>query len=181
MAWRGRHGSVGRGTARLGLAWQDFISKEVKSMPAYQWRTPGYFKLDAQIAGDELERISNSKPLTPENIVDESRSETAVLHNCFDWNDKTAAESYRQVQAREIVRNIVTVSVDGAEVAESVRAFVSIQGDYKPISVVVKTKDYQDEMLQKALRELQSFQRKYSGLSQLAEVFESINRIMKAS
>ena len=146
----------------------------------YQWKIPLY-KVDAQTAGEELERITKARhALTPDAIVDESRSEDAILHGCFEWNDQNAAERYRESQAQEIIRNIVTVNVDGETLSEPVRAFVSIQGNYESMDIVVKTKDYQDEMLQKALRDLRSFQHKYSGLTQLAEIFASIKTLQNA-
>ncbi len=55
----------------------------------YQWKPTANFKIDAQTAGDELERIASMREkLTPEVIVDESRPEAAILHPCFDWNDE---------------------------------------------------------------------------------------------
>ena len=105
--------------------------------------------------------------------------EGAVLHNCFDWNDATAAESYRQVQAREIIRNILTVSIDGESTPAPVRAFVSVESNYTPINVVIRSPGYRDELLKRAYSELRSFQRKYSGLSELAEIFEIADHIAK--
>jgi len=141
----------------------------------YQWKLPLY-KIDAQAAGEELERITQThNSLTPDAVVDESRSEDAVLHNCFEWDDQNAAERYREVQAQELIRNIVTVTVNDEEITEPVRAFVSIQNDYKPVNVVVRTKEYSDEMYRKALRDLQAYKRKYAGLEQLAEVFKAID------
>jgi len=141
----------------------------------YQWKLPLY-KIDAQTAGEELERITQARhSLTPDAVVDESRSEDAVLHNCFEWNNESAAERYRETQAQELIRNIVTVTVNDEEITEPVRAFVSIQNDYKPVSVVVRTKEYSDEMYRKALRDLQAYKRKYAGLEQLAEVFKAID------
>lgn len=145
----------------------------------YQWKTPLY-PVNAQEAGEELERISSRGSLTPENVVEESRPKDSVLHDCFEWNDAKAAENYRKVQAGDIIRNIVTISIDGAEVSEPVRAFVSIADDYKPITVVVKTQEYTEEMLQKALKELHSFQRKYSSLEQLSDVFKAIDLLKEA-
>jgi len=178
-AWQAGYGKISYGGATCGLFWYGRLIERSQNM-VYQWKTPGFYKVDAQTAGAELERISAQGSLTPQNVVDESRSETAVLHNCFDWNDATAAESYRQVQAREIVRNIITVNIDGEPLKGPVRAFVSIQGNYEPMGVVIKTKDYQEEMLSKALRELRSFQNKYAGLSELSEVFASISAFENA-
>jgi len=145
----------------------------------YQWKTPGFYKVTAQDAGEELDRISTKCELTPAVIVDESRDDKAVLHNCFDWNDATAAESYRCVQASQMLRNIVTVRINDEEVSTPTRAFVSIQNTYKPIDVVIKTADYQQELLNKAYREMESFRIKYANLNQLACVIDSIDMALK--
>jgi len=166
-------GKIQRGLTRYNFI---IIGKEENKM-VYQWKIPKY-SINAQAAGEELERISIEKSLTPENVVEESRSENAMLHACFDWNDETAAESYRRTQAREIIQNIVTIKIENKELNEPIRAFISTKDDYKPLNIVVRTQNYSDEMLSNALRELNSFKRKYSSLEQLAELFDSIQMFL---
>lgn len=143
----------------------------------YQWKQPRY-GVEAQVAGEELERIGEKhSAITAEAVVDESRPKTAVLHGCFDWNDETAAEKYRETQARCIIGNIVTVSIDGEQSVEPVRAFVHIQNEYKPMPVVLSVCEYRAEMIETAIRELRSFQEKYSALKQLSGVFSEITKL----
>ena len=178
---RGRHGKVwfdmvSHGKSRFGR----INNKEVKNM-VYQWKLP-IFKIEAQAAGEELERITRETgSLKPEAVVDASRDPSALLHECFEWDDSVAAENYRQTQAQGIIRNIVTVNVSGAEVEKPVRAFVNIQRDYKPIEKVMATTEYKDEMLENALRELDAFKVKYAALEQLDGVFASIDELKAAS
>jgi len=120
-------GEARLGAVRHGVAGEDNYRKERTFNMTYQWKGPVVCKIDAQIAGEELERISQKGALTPKHVVDESRPGAAALHEHFDWNDETAAEKFRVVQARDILRGIVTVTVGGKKVAEPVRAFVSIQ------------------------------------------------------
>ncbi len=143
----------------------------------YQWKVP-IPKVDAQIAGEELERISREVgTLRPEQIVDASRDEKAVLHGCFEWDDAAAAEGYRKSQAQDILRNIVTVDVCGEESKAPVRAFVNIRNEYIPIMDVIVSVDYSSEMLAAALKELRSFKQKYSTLSKLSGVFVAIEQL----
>lgn len=144
----------------------------------YQWKTP-LWRIDAQKAGEEMERIAKERnQLTPNVIVSESRLETALLHDYFEWNDAKAAEQYRETQAQAILRNIVTINVNEKPLAEPVRAFVSIAGEYRSIDVVIETQPYKDELLKKALDELQSFKRKYSALSELDAIFNAIDKTL---
>lgn len=144
----------------------------------YQWKAIAAYKIEAQQAGQELERITDKhNGLTPEIIVDESRADTAVLHNCFDWNDETAAESWRKQQARQLVASLVTVEIDGQKPAEPVRAFIHVQGNYTAANVVVKTKEFADEMLAQARNDFDNYRRKYSVLAELSELFRTADEV----
>lgn len=146
----------------------------------YQWKLPGVIPVDAQTAGDELERIYDERgDLSPAAIVDESRPESAPLHPCFEWNDALAAEKYREAQAQHIVRSIVAVCERGDAEPIEARAFVAVGdgGGYKPISVVINTPEQYDALLGTALRELEAFRRKYSALERLRPVFSAIDSL----
>ena len=66
----------------------------------YKWKLPGIIPVEAQEAGEELDRIYKKYgELQPSTIVDESRDSSAPLHKCFEWDDQTAAEKYRETQA----------------------------------------------------------------------------------
>lgn len=144
----------------------------------YKWKISKY-NVDAQQAGEELERIRNKYgELSPADIVQESISVNSVLHNCFEWQDDIAAQKYRERQAQDLIRNIVVEAVVDKEVNPPIRAFVSIQGDYKPIQEVVTVEDRRKELLQNALKELESFKTKYNQLYELSELFEAIDNTL---
>ena len=107
--------------------------------------------LDAQVAGEELQRIYREKgALNPAEIVDESRDSAAPLHPCFEWDDVAAAEKYRQTQAQMIVRSIVTVQETPNREPVETRAFVSVRQEYKPIEVVTSSEEQMQELLKTA-------------------------------
>ncbi len=149
----------------------------MQSNMAYKWKIPKY-PVEAQVAGEELMRISKSRGrLTPYDVVDESRAEGTVLHNCFEWDDEAAAEEYRKEQARDILQNVVTVVVNNVPQPTPIRAFVNISSDYKPLPVVLEVKEFRDEMYRKALAELGYFKSKYADLEQLSGVFKEIDKL----
>lgn len=144
----------------------------------YQWKVDGLYSVDAQTAGEELERICDQHGrLFPEDIVDESRPSSAPLHPCFEWNDPKAAELYRITQAQSLVR-CITITVEVKDTPVEVRAFVRAESPgYQPIQKVVE-KEYEAEvLLRNALDELHSFERKYRALSQLSPVFDAIEAV----
>lgn len=88
----------------------------------------------------ELQRIiaQRNGVLTPADVVEEARPEGSVLHAHFEWDDSVAAEQYRLVQARDLIRR-VTVTVSNASGEPSrVRAFVHVattpEDDDSPVS-----------------------------------------------
>lgn len=144
----------------------------------YKWKIPNLLPVDAQVAGEELDRIYRENGrLEPARIVDESRDSAAPLHPCFEWDDVVAAEKYRQTQAQMIVRSIVTVHETPNREPVETRAFVSVQREYKPIEVVTSSEEQMQELLRTALAELMAFRRKYSILSELAGVMRAIEEV----
>jgi hypothetical protein len=108
----------------------------------YQWRINNLYDIPAQEAGTEIESCKNGEGfITPEAVVDKARPPTSIIHKCFEWDDKNAAEKYRLHQAGNLIRNLVVVNVIENEPITHVRAFVNIKGEsergYKTISTVV--------------------------------------------
>lgn len=146
-------------------------------MAAYQWKTPGFFKVDAQTAGAELDRIYREHGcIDPETVVNESRNKSAPLHPLFEWDDKVAAERWRENQARVIIANVAIVGEPNDDIYT--RAFVHVEDTYQPISVVLESADKTEELLQQAMRELRTFENKYRELSALAPVFTAITEVV---
>ncbi len=144
----------------------------------YKWRFENLYPIDPQKAGEELNRIYQERgALNPSDIVEESKDERSPLHPCFEWDDTVAANRYREGQAANIVRAIITEPDIATGATEEVRAFVHVQETYRPIQIVVDEEAMMQELLASALRELSSFQKKYNALSALSPVFEAIKKV----
>lgn len=142
----------------------------------YKWKVPGVIPVDAQTAGEELERIySRDGVIEPEAIVEESAPESAPLHSCFEWDDEKAARKYRITQAQDIIRAIVVV--DDTNTAQETRAFVSVNREYQPVSVVIRNPEKREVLLQNALSELRWFEKKYRALKELTPVFNAVKEV----
>lgn len=137
----------------------------------YTWKVPGVIPVDAQTAGDELDRIyKRDGSVSPQAVVDDNRPEGAPLHGCFEWDDAKAAEKYRCNQASHIIRNVsVTVQNVFEDSTESrpVRAFVSTEKPacYEPIIVAVSDEHKYVALLAQAKRDMENFIQKYDILS----------------
>lgn len=145
----------------------------------YKWKVDGLYKIQAQKAGEELEKIYlEDGKISPSRLVEKSRPQTALLHNCFEWRDDIAAEKYRCVQAQKLIRAIITVEESATNNTQlEVRAFVHVEKEYHPINTVIHNEDKMDKILRTAYRELKSFQRKYGNLKEFSSVFCAIDKL----
>lgn len=78
---------------------------------------------------DALEqiRLKHGGILRPRNVVDEARNPRHVLHNEFDWLDRSAADKHRLDRARELIQCVV-VFVTTKAVRASVPIYVRHAG-----------------------------------------------------
>ena len=142
------------------------------------------FGVSADVVGAELEKIEREKgKIEPQDLVDAARPESSDLHKLFEWDDVKAGELYRRSQANVIIHSIVVDVTD----TETYSAFVNIRegsdegqkmrGMYVNLNGALENEEQRQLLLRCALRELKIFQKKYSKLRELSEVFEAIRRI----
>lgn len=148
-------------------------------MTAYTWKTKNLFKTDANTAGQIFEELENTIGLTAENVVNVSRDEDAPLHYEFEWDDEVAAEEWRKRQAQNMISNLSIVLVETEdEDATPVRAFYATElHHYENIRAIITNEEKKDDLLIKAIRELQAFKKKYRILSELQTIFSAIDTI----
>ena len=144
----------------------------------YQWKPASQIKADAQEAGRVCEKLERTVGLTAKTLLDASRPEDAPLHGEFEWDDTIAAEAYRETQAQYIIR-MLCVAPD-EERKEPVRAYFVTKTAkvYDGVNVILQDMDKRSALLDIAMRELAAFKRKYSMLSELADVFAAIEKMV---
>lgn len=151
----------------------------------YQWKRN--MPVDAQKAGEHLEKLEKKHgEVTPEIVLKDAKQEKSVLHSCFEWDDKKAAEGYRLTQARFILQNLtVCVEKEGEEEPTLTRAFVNVspvsmsgnKGSYLSITNALSDEESRKIVLRNAMSELISYKRKYEELNELQEVFMAIDHV----
>jgi hypothetical protein len=133
----------------------------------------------------------NGGVLNPRMVIEAARDEGSVLHDHFEWDDTTAAEGFRLVQAGMLIRRvrlrIVTDDRDSRTVNIQVsRAFESLpsmrrrDGGYLALQTIVDDPVKKRELLDQVLTDLEALRRKYAYLEELSDVWEAIE-IVKAS
>lgn len=148
----------------------------------YKWKFFEY-GVDANIVGKELEEIEKKHGAVTANLLlDRARSQKSKLHSLFEWDDTVAAEQYRLHQARQIITAVAIVMEETKEPL-TIRAFSNV-GEKNKGSFITTAKALNDEetrsiVLKHALDELVAFKSKYAGLTELAEIFDGINRLQE--
>jgi hypothetical protein len=169
--------------ARPGRQVQRFpIQEEI--FVIYKFREGSRFPVKPQPAGEELSRIAdlNGGNLIPGAVRDESRSDDAYLHECFDWNDWTAAEAHREEQARRLIRSIVSVErVPGEAEPRQVIAYVHVrtaEGEpcYMTTARVMSDAELRSQAIADVLSLLNGVRRRYEHLDELRGIFEEVDR-----
>ena len=90
----------------------------------FSWKS-WHPRADAQKIGEELESLGESPD--PAGIVELASNPKTELHKCFEWDSKTAAQKYREYQARNIVNHLTVTYVTREGVTiEGVPAYVSV-------------------------------------------------------
>ena len=142
----------------------------------YKFADGAVHHVPAQVVGPIFDRMGHEGRLTPKNVVDEARPEESPLHPEFEWNDAIAAEKWREKQAQLLIAHTIIIREDNPS---PVRAFhVTVeQSHYEPIDVILKDETKREVMLENAKRELISFKKKYSTLTELTNVFAAIDQI----
>ena len=156
----------------------------------YTYGGHGYAGLTPQDAGDELSRIRDlhGEGFTPQAVVDEARPAYAVLHDVFEWTDALAAERYRVVQARQLIRSVSIVQEELSN-REPIRAFVSVSAVaeegparmYTTIGYALSQPSMRSEMLDDASRAMQSFERKYQAIIDLERTMDAVHAAIEAA
>jgi len=146
----------------------------------YGWGEGFRVKVDAQRAGKRLAAIHKRRGhLSAELVVAEASKESSPLHEHFEWDNTEAAEQYRLVQARTILRAIVIIR-DNGEKDTPLRAFVHLtdsedEAVYMDINVAMGDAAMRNQVLTRAWRELESWRRRYEEYEELAAVFAAMD------
>ena len=138
-----------------------------------KWKYENLFRGDAQKVYEEI----GEDRVTPEQIVEKAKDESTELHKCFEWDNDIAAEKYRIVQAREILRSLVVTPVTDDDTPVRVYQISSTVSEYQPTKMFLEQPDEYTELLKRAKAELEAFKRRYHQLTELEEIFEAIDSL----
>lgn len=145
-----------------------------------------YNKKDAVKIGRALDSVREQYGrLTSEFVVKAATKSNHPLHKYFEWDDTEAAESWRQEQARQLIKSIkITIVREDNDEPLNVRAFVSIRTDegreYAPVMEAMSNRAHRSQLLADALDDLKMWRKRYKDLQELAGLFAAIDAAMES-
>lgn len=148
----------------------------------YKWKEGSRLKSNPAVAAVVLTKLAEKNVLTAEKLVEVSKPVDAPLHDEFDWNNDTAAEKWRNHQARNIINALVIVPDEEMKISEPVRAFFQLEStskEYTELRTIMKRPDQREMLLKQALSELSAFRRKYDVLNELNVIMQQIETTLK--
>ena len=146
-------------------------------------------KQDLKLAAFESLCRENNGRLSPQILLDHARDPSSPFHEDFEWNDDAAADKYRLVQASVMIRrwkgSIIRIDQEAKTISfQPVRRVQSPRAErgsgrssYVTVEDIMADPELRKDMLQTALKELQSYRRRYSELSELAEVWAALDTV----
>ncbi len=159
----------------------------------YRFKPKASFPVKANVAGKRLEKIRqrNDGKLLAEDVVEDAEPVEAVLHPCFEWDDASAAMQYRLDQAQALIRAIVIVPETDDGNHNPVRAFVHIKNDpedampnagyYTAITDAMSDPVHREQVVHRAMKELEDWRKRYNDFEEFASVFEVIDDVRTSS
>ena len=130
----------------------------------------------------ELDKLAVDGKLTAQAVVDAAREESSPLHGYFEWDDNKAANEYRLLQARKLIRVVVQpcepLDNQPMHVYQSlVTDRVVPGGGYRTTEAILSTEAWRNTLLEQAKRELIGVRNKYASLTELAKVWTAIDTV----
>lgn len=165
---------------------------ELLTVERYAWKR-GAIPVKPATAAQELHRIAERDgDVSPAAVVKAATPKGAPLHPAFEWDNKKAAELYREDQARYLMRQLVVVYRDAGGEQQQTRAMVRLTVHelvededepagpmrYLPIQRVLADEGMTRDYIAQAREELRAFQSKYRDVQALASTVAAIDPLV---
>lgn len=151
------------------------------SKMVYSWKKGAMSAIDAQVAGEEFERlrVRQNGRLASRDVVDAARPASSPLHPAFEWDDAKAAEAWRVDQAGHMIRHIDVTFASGGKESEPIRAFVSVVRDsdraYTSVAHALSDAELRAQVVAQAWKELEAWRQRHAELVEFAQVFAAMD------
>lgn len=123
------------------------------------------------IRKEELERLEKQHGyLTAKSVLDSAKTVDSPLHDWFEWDDSTASEKYRLMQARMLMTRVKVVIADiqhpGYVNVNLIVNSVPTRG-YVSLVRALSDAELSRQVINKAVKEIEYWQQKYQNYQEL--------------
>lgn len=141
----------------------------------------GVRSVPAETVGTALEDLRATGDLAPSRYVEVAKPKDSPLHPTLTWDDKKAANEFRLIEARTIIRGVIRVEVvtetdTRAGEPRVIGGYVHVpsedrrgEGKYQPVELVIENVDEYGRALDEARKDLESAERRLHELRRLSE------------
>jgi hypothetical protein len=146
---------------------------------AYAFKPRVSFPIDAQTAGEALEKIKghNSGDLTPEAVVEAAKDAKSPLHPVFEWDDAKAGYQFRVQQAGVLIRAVIVTVSGGEQTSQKVDAKVtdSSRAAGTAQAHIVTPEELHRQRVEKGWTALIDWHKQYGDVSEFAGVAAALS------
>lgn len=104
-----------------------------------------------------------------------TKNRKSEIAKCLEWDKDKAFKEYQLEQCRYICRSIeYEIVITGGNVYESTKVFEHVEGKYRQTIDIMSNKDWREKLVERVFNELESLKSRYSHLTELKIVFETI-------
>jgi len=144
-----------------------------------RWRDGFRAKVAADVAGAV---IAGLPEITPAALLDAARAKNSPIHNCFEWDDSKAADSFRLRQSYKLIANLV-ITVEKVE-TRAYHMTVDVQSNsgpgtrvYASLEDAMANPETREAILRRARRDFERYRDKYRNLEELAPLFAAFEAV----
>jgi len=124
-----------------------------------------------------FKRLEKKGMLFPKDVVVYARPVESEIHECFDWNNTSAAEKYRLWQARQLIAS-VRVEYLGKEFNGYYNAVIQVAEErtqaYFSKDKVANNEEIRQYVIEGILQEIKYWRMKYKEILDLAKIDDDL-------
>lgn len=156
-------------------------------MSAFAWAQGRRHPVKAQVVGEYLEEMEKRDgSVSARQVLREAKPEGAVLHPCFTWDDKKAADRWRLKESRDLIGDLRVIKATPKTYQENdgpkevkIKAFIRVtEGNdaarYGGTWEAMAREDARKIIINNAKKEMECFVARYRELLDIAQLVDEV-------
>lgn len=140
----------------------------------------------APVVYERVKALAVNGKTDAKDVVDDARPIDSPLHPVFEWDDSIAAESYREDQARRLIRSVVIVQYDDRdrEIKRTEPVFLPVARPYQNERGYMESTDamsdpvVRESIIAVARSQLEGWVKRNRNIQELADIAIEVERAL---